>query len=157
MRVDHRRDLSRGARLTHRILRGLRPLPGGLRRMGRKGLARRLGCSDRQVTRYTGELVAAELIERVPPRRVRTADGGWRCAGVNAYRMIREGVRQHRRRSDRGDTGVTPPPKGVRGDAPAPVPRARSHEYRPDPDVSTPPGVPRPCVCGFGPSHARHR
>lgn len=109
--------LSRGARLCESIIRASKAHKGGVRTCGRPYLARRLGCSVRTVSRYLKELRDAGRLEVTPPRRVRTPKG-WRCAGVNAYRLPcrpNHAPHVHNRRSSRGATGVTPTPKGVRG------------------------------------------
>lgn len=106
--------LSRGARLCEQIIRRAKAHRGGLRRVGRPYLARRLGCSPRTVSRYLKELRDAGRIEVTPPRRVRRP-GGWRTEGVNTYRLGAAANpaphvgRTHNRRSRRGDTHVTPP------------------------------------------------
>lgn len=111
--------LSRGARLCEQIIRTARVRRGGARECGRPYLARRLGCSARQVSRYVAELREAGRLEVTPPRRQRTANG-WRTLGVNTYRLPRPGhpaphvLDTHNRRSRRGDTPVTPPPRGGR-------------------------------------------
>jgi hypothetical protein len=111
--------LSRGARLCEAIIRASRPHRGGARRCGRPYLARRLGCSPRTVSRYLAELRAADRLRVTPPRRVRTP-AGWRCHGVNTYRLPTPNLAPHlhKPRSSRGDTPVTPPPRGGRGPAP---------------------------------------
>lgn len=109
--------LTRGARLCEAIIRTARARHGGLRECGRPYLARRLGCSTRQVSRYVAELRDAGRLDVTPPRKVRTSKG-WRTAGVNCYRLTRPphpaphvtGPRF--RRSGRGDTHVTPPLAG---------------------------------------------
>lgn len=117
--------LSRGARLCEQIIRCARARPGGLRQCGRPYLARRLGCSTRQVSRYVAELRDAQRLEVTPPRRTRTR-AGWRTVGVNTYRLPhRSDPAPHVEtcRSRRGDTHVTPPPRGGRGCAPGPTAR----------------------------------
>lgn len=107
--------LSRGARLCEAIIRNARARRGGRRECGRPYLARRLACSQRQVSRYIKELRAAGRLEVTPPRRVRTP-AGWRTEGVNSYRLpcaANPAPHVHNRRSRRGDTHVTPPPRGV--------------------------------------------
>lgn len=112
--------LSRGARLCESIIRAARARRGGSRECGRSYLARRLGCSVRTVSRYVAELRDAGRLEVTPPRRVRTCKG-WRTAGVNTYRLPCHPNpaphvvdNQHSRRSSRGATHVTPPPRGGR-------------------------------------------
>lgn len=108
--------LSRGARLCESIIRCARPRRGGVRSCGRPYLARRLGCSQRTVSRYVAELRAAGRLEVTPPRRHHTARG-WRTIGVNTYRLpCRAHPAPHvqKRRSVRGDTRVTPSPSGDR-------------------------------------------
>lgn len=111
--------LSRGARLCEQIIRTARGRRGGMRECGRPYLARRLGCSTRQVSRYVAELRDAGRLEVTPPRRTRTREG-WRTIGVNVYRLTRSPhpaphvLDQQTRRSRRGDTHVTPPPRGGR-------------------------------------------
>lgn len=112
--------LSRGARLCEAIIRASRPHRGGVRKCGRPYLARRLGCTPRTVSRYLAELRAADRLLVTPPRRVRTP-AGWRCHGVNTYRLPHPhnlAPHLHKPRSGRGDTPVTPPPRGGRGTAP---------------------------------------
>lgn len=102
--------LSRGARLCEHIIRRSRPMRGGLRRCGRNYLAARLNCSPRTVSRFVRELRDAGHVEVVRPRRQLTA-AGWRTVECNGYRI------RHRASSHRGDTGVTPLPKGSRAAA----------------------------------------
>lgn len=112
--------LSRGARLCESIIRAARARRGGRRECGRPYLARRLACSQRTVSRYVKELRDAGRLEVTPPRRVRTP-AGWRTEGVNTYRLpcpSNPAPHVHNRRSRRGDTHVTPPPRGVGGTAP---------------------------------------
>lgn len=107
--------LSRGARLCEAIIRNAKSR-NGQRVVGRSYLARRLGCSNRTVSRYTAELRAAGRLEVVPPRRVRT-ETGWACVGVNRYRLTRTphpAPHVQTRRSRRDDTRVTPSPNGDR-------------------------------------------
>lgn len=114
--------LSRGARLTEQIIRVARARPGGLRHCGRPYLARRLGCSTRQVSRYVQELRRAGRLDVKPPRRVRTPSG-WRTVGVNAYRLTRPAhpaPHVQTCRSSRDDTDVTPPLTGSGGTTPDP-------------------------------------
>lgn len=109
--------LSRGARLCESIIRASKAHRGGVRRCGRPFLARRLGCSTRTVSRYLAELRQAERLEVTPPRRVRTP-AGWRTHGVNTYRLPHRhnlAPHVHKPRSGRGDTPVTPSPRGDRG------------------------------------------
>lgn len=107
--------LSRGARLCESIIRCARARTGGARLCGRPYLARRLGCSTRQVSRYVAELRDAGRLEVTPPPRVRTSRG-WRTTSTNAYRLSCPPHPAphvlHSRRSGRGDTGVTPPLTG---------------------------------------------
>lgn len=108
--------LSRGARLCESIIRCARAQRGGIRSCGRPYLARRLGCSQRTVSRYVAELRAAGRVEVTPPRRRRTSRG-WRTIGVNAYRLpCRAHPAPHvqNRRPGRGDTHGTPSPNGDR-------------------------------------------
>lgn len=108
--------LSRGARLCESIIRTARAKRGGHRECGRPYLARRLGCSQRTVSRYVAELRDAGRLEVTPPRRTRTARG-WRTVGVNLYRLTRTphpAPHVQSRRSRRGDTPVTPLPNGSR-------------------------------------------
>lgn len=110
--------LSRGARLCESIIRCARAQRGGVRSCGRPYLARRLGCSQRTVSRYVAELRDAGRLEVTPPRRHYTRRG-WRTIGVNAYRLPcsphpAPHVQRHNRRSDRGDSPVTPLPSGSR-------------------------------------------
>lgn len=110
------RPLSRGARLCESIIRCARAHRGGVRVCGRPYLARRLGCSQRTVSRYVAELRAAGRLEVTPPKRVRSPRG-WRTIGVNAYRLpCRAHPAPHvqKPRSSRGDTHVTPSPNGDR-------------------------------------------
>jgi hypothetical protein len=119
--------LSRGARLTEQIIRCARARKGGARVCGRGYLARRLGCSTRQVSRYVAELRASGRLEVTPPRRERTGDG-WRTCGVNSYRLTRRphpAPHVENRRSTRGDTGVTPPLAGSGHTPCAPAPAGR--------------------------------
>lgn len=112
--------LSRGARLCEQIIRCARARRGGVRVCGRPYLARRLGCSPRQVSRYVAELRQAGRLDVTPPQRVRTVRG-WRTCGVNTYRLTRPAhpaPHVHNRRSDRDDTRVPPPPSGGRGGTP---------------------------------------
>ena len=109
--------LSRGARLCEQIIRTATSRKGA-RQVGRPYLARRLGCSTRTVSRYTAELIEAGRLDRIPPRKVRTAKG-WACVGTNTYRLPcsphpAPHVLRHPRRSGRGDTPVTPSPYGDR-------------------------------------------
>ena len=109
--------LSRGARLCESIIRAARAQRGGVRTCGRPYLARRLGCSQRTVSRYVAELRDAGRLEVTPPRRRRTRTG-WCTVGVNAYRLPRTphpAPHVQTRRSGRGDTHDTPPPNGGRG------------------------------------------
>lgn len=114
--------LSRGARLCESIIRNARARRGGQRECGRPYLARRLGCSVRQVSRYVRELREAGRLEVVPPRRERRRDG-WRSVGVNRYRLTcapnpaPHVTGTQTRRSRRGDTHVTPSPRGDWGSA----------------------------------------
>jgi hypothetical protein len=106
--------LSRGARLCEQIIRCARARRGGTRECGRGYLARRLGCSKRQVSRYVLELRESGRLEVTPPRKVRTPRG-WRTCGVNAYRLTRPAhpaPHVETCRSRRGDTHVTPPLTG---------------------------------------------
>jgi hypothetical protein len=108
--------LSRGARLCEQIIRVSKARQGGIRQVGRPYLARRLGCSVRTVSRYTTELVEAGRLDRIPPRKVRRANG-WRTIEVNRYRLTRTAhpaphVQTHNRRSSRSDTHGTPPLAG---------------------------------------------
>lgn len=109
--------LSRGARLCEAIIRNAKARKGGQRECGRPYLARRLGCSQRTVSRYVAELRAAGRLDVVPPRRERTPKG-WRTIGCNRYRLTRTAHPaphvQRFRRSGRGDTRVTPSPSGER-------------------------------------------
>jgi hypothetical protein len=110
--------LSRSARLCEAIIRQSRARKGGVRECGRPYLARRLGCSTRQVSRYVAELREAGRLHVTPPRRVRTSRG-WRTAGVNAYRLpCQPHPAPHIRRSGRDDTGVLPPLTGSEGTPP---------------------------------------
>jgi hypothetical protein len=144
--------LSRGARLCEQIIRTARVRRGGARECGRPYLARRLGCSPRQVSRYVAELREAGRLEVTPPRRQRTANG-WRTIGVNTYRLPRPGhpaphvLGTHNRRSRRGDTHGTPPPRGGRvGWRTAPPPTDPSELINPADAIAamltryTPPG-----------------
>jgi hypothetical protein len=107
--------LSRSARLCESIIRHARARKGGVRECGRPYLARRLGCSTRQVSRYVAELRDAGRLHVTPPRRHRTPKG-WRTSGVNAYRLTcQPHPAPHIRRSGRGDTLVTPPLTGSEG------------------------------------------
>lgn len=114
--------LSRGARLCESIIRCARTQRGGHRRCGRPYLARRLGCSQRTVSRYVAELRDAGRLEVTPPRRVRSR-AGWRTVGTNTYRLpCRPHPAPHvlhKRRSRRDDTHDTPPPNGGRSGGPA--------------------------------------
>lgn len=115
--------LSRGARLTEQIIRVARARPGGTRECGRPYLARRLGCSTRQVSRYVQELRRAGRLDVTPPRRVRTPHG-WASIGCNRYRLTCTPHPaphvQQTCRSSRGDTHVTPPLTGSGGSTPDP-------------------------------------
>lgn len=109
--------LSRGARLCEAIIRTARVKRGGARECGRPYLARRLGCSQRTVSRYVAELRDAGRLEVTPPRRKRTPRG-WRTIGVNTYRLPctpHPAPHVQTCRSARGDSRVTPPPNGGRG------------------------------------------
>lgn len=160
--VARRADLTRGARAAWGVLVTVRARDGGLRRVGRNRLAALLGCSPRTVSRFTGELVAAGLVERVPARRVRRPDGAWRCRGPASYRLAgalghpRPTLApRHRRRSDRGDTPDTPPPYGGPGDPPTPPVGAGRHRFRSlEPDG--PPFLAGVCVCGLPAGNRRH-
>lgn len=118
--------LSRGARLCEQIIRCSRARRGGVRECGRPYLARRLGCSPRQVSRYVAELAAAGRLHVTPPRKVRTTKG-WRTVGVNTYRLpcpshpAPHVIGTHNRRSARGDTHGTPPLSGSEGRAAEPA------------------------------------
>jgi hypothetical protein len=107
--------LTRGARLCETIIRTARARRGGVRECGRPYLARRLGCSTRQVSRYVAELRDAGRLDVTPPHRVRTPNG-WRTRGVNVYRLTRPPHPaphvQHPCRSGRDDSHVTPPLTG---------------------------------------------
>lgn len=108
--------LSRGARLCEALIRAAKTRRGGVRVCGRPYLARRLGCSQRTVSRYLRELREAGRLEVTPPRKVRTSKG-WRTTGTNAYRLpCRHNLAPHvhKRRSGRDDTPVTPLPNGSR-------------------------------------------
>lgn len=108
--------LSRGARLCEAIIRTARTQRGGHRVCGRPYLARRLGCSTRQVSRYVAELRTAGRLDVTPPKRERTARG-WRTIGVNTYRLTctpHPAPHVQTRRSRRGDIHVTPSPSGDR-------------------------------------------
>jgi hypothetical protein len=109
--------ISRGARLCESIIRKARSKQGGGRECGRPYLARRLGCSVRQVSRYVRELHDAGRLEVTPPRKTRT-ERGWRSIGTNTYRFngryhpAPHVLNGHNRRSTRGDIPVTPTPSG---------------------------------------------
>lgn len=108
--------LSRGARLCEAIIRNAKARKGGVRECGRPYLARRLGCSQRTVSRYTAELRRAGRLDWEEPERVKT-DKGWRMRGCNRYRLTRRphpAPHVQTRRSGRGDTHVTPSPNGDR-------------------------------------------
>lgn len=116
--------LSRGARLCEQIIRCARARTGGARVCGRGYLARRLGCSKRQVSRYVAELRDSGRLEVTPPRKTRTPKG-WRTCGVNTYRLTRRphpAPHTENRRSTRGDTHGTPPLTGSGHTPCAPAP-----------------------------------